>query len=56
MSKATGIKGYTPDRHRRSQDALRRLKAREARGAQEQLELLDTRPGNSTRERERLAQ
>lgn len=54
MSKATGIKGYTPDRLRRSQEAAERQKAREERGVQTQLALLDTRPGNSSRERRRL--
>lgn len=54
MSKATGIKGYTPDRLRRSQEAAVRKESRSLLTNEDQLALLDTRPGNSARERARL--
>ena len=54
MSKSTGIKGYPPDRVRRAANADDRRARREARTPAEQLALLDERPGNSHRERERL--
>jgi hypothetical protein len=55
MSKATGIKGYTPDHLRRKEDAEKRQAAHSARSAEEQLALLDERPGKALRERERLS-
>lgn len=55
MSKGTGIKGYTPDRLRRLDDAIKRQEARNARYDADQLVLLESRPGESNRERARLA-
>lgn len=54
MSKGTGIKGYTPDRLRRSKDARERQDARDQRTAEEQLYLIATRPGKSAKERRNL--
>lgn len=54
MSKATGIKGYTPDHLRRKEDAEKRQAVHSARSAEEQLALLDERPGKALRERARL--
>lgn len=54
MSKATGVKGYTPDRLRRSQEAQKRQAARDARDLVDHLNLMDTRPGKSRKERARL--
>lgn len=54
MSKATGIKGKTPEQLRRSQDAEQRERVYEQRSTEEQLAELDTRPGNAAKERKRL--
>lgn len=54
MSKATGMKGFTPDRLRRAADADTRRIAREERNDEQQLALLDARPGGAARERSRL--
>jgi hypothetical protein len=54
MSKATGIKNYPPDRLRRSKDAIQREADRNERTPEEQLAILDSRPGKSARERARL--
>lgn len=54
MSKATGVKGKTPDKLRRFEDAMRREAERADRTAEEQFERLKSREGNSTREKNRL--
>lgn len=51
MSKATGIKGYTPDRLRRSKEAAARRETRASRNDEQQLTALDGRPGSAQRER-----
>lgn len=51
MSKATGVAGKTPQQLSRHQRALERQAARNNRTVDEQLLLLDTRPGNSSKER-----
>jgi hypothetical protein len=54
MSKTTGIKGKTVPQLIRAQAAEVRARERATRTAEQQLALLDQRPGNSARERSRL--
>lgn len=54
MSKATGVKGKTPGALSRAHRAEQRTTARAARTVEEQLALLDGRPGAAQRERARL--
>lgn len=55
MSKQSGVIGKTPWQVARSERAIVRQEDRKARTAQEQLALLDGRPGESRRERARLS-
>jgi len=54
MTQKSPIKGKTVEQARRSVEAAARKAARDARTAEEQLALLDTRPGNAIRERNSL--
>lgn len=54
MSKGTGIKGMTVPHLSRANRAQELRVAREARTPQQQLALLDERPGKASRERRRL--
>ncbi len=55
MSKGSGVPGKTMFQQARSLGAAPRKAAREARTVEEQLSLLDSRPGNAKAERARLA-
>lgn len=55
MSKNSGVKGKTIPQLHRSQAAEVRKRERESRSVDEQIALLDCRPGLSSRERARLA-
>lgn len=55
MTKSTGVKGKTMHGLARSQGAAKRFAAHAQRSVQEQLALLDGRPGESRRERTRLS-
>jgi hypothetical protein len=54
MSKRSGVTGKTVLQLASSQAGLRRTEARATRNTEEQLKLLDTRPGKSRKERARL--
>lgn len=54
MTKSSGVTGKTVLQAARSIGAEERRKARENRSIEEQLMLLDTRPGGAVRERSRL--
>ena len=54
MSKATGVKGKTPDQLRRAEDAVTRQAERDKLTAEVQLTKLWSRPGESVQERQRL--
>lgn len=54
MSKGTGVKGYTPDRLRRSKEAAVRQAERDQRTPSDQMALVNKRPGESAKERGRL--
>ncbi len=55
MSENSGVKGKTVPQLHRAQAAEVRKRERESRSVDEQIALLDTRPGRSERERARLA-
>lgn len=55
MSKATGVPGKTPDQLSRAQAAVTRQVERDQRSPEEQMALLDSRPGAALSERKRLA-
>lgn len=55
MSKRSGVTGKTVDQLARAEAAVIRQAERDERTAEEQLALLDQRPGKSRRERARLA-
>lgn len=55
MSKNSGVAGKTVPQLQRVQPAKDRQAARDARSADEQLALLDQRPGQSAKERRRLS-
>lgn len=55
MSKNSSVAGKTPWQAARSEGAAKRKAVYEARTPQEQLALLEDRPGSSARERKRLA-
>lgn len=55
MSKGSPISGKTPQQALRATLAAQRRTAHDARTIDQQITLLDTRPGKSTRERTRLA-
>jgi hypothetical protein len=54
VSEHSGVPGKTPWQAARAQRAAERKTAYEARTVEEQLVLLDSRPGASKRERKRL--
>ncbi len=54
MSKNSGVQGKTVPQLARAMAAAKRKSRRDARTVAEQLAELDTRPGNSLRERGRL--
>lgn len=54
MSKNSGVSGKTVPQVIRYAAAVDRQEARDARSTEQQLALLDERPGNSARERARL--
>jgi hypothetical protein len=55
MSAGSGVPGKTVPALVRSQAAVTRQEARDNRTTEQQLALLDQRPGSSARERKRLA-
>lgn len=55
MSKKSGVLGKTPFQVERAISAATRKEQRAARSTEEQLAVLDKRPGQSLRERARLA-
>lgn len=55
MTHRSGVTGKTVPQVIRYAAAVDRQAERDARTSEQQLALLDSRPGNSTRERERLA-
>lgn len=55
MSKGSGVAGKTVDQLARVEGAAARKAERSKRSVEEQLALLDERPGQSLRERARLA-
>ena len=54
MSKGSGVAGKTIPQLHRAEAAAQRKAERDSRSTEEQLKLLDTRPGNSAKERARL--